>query len=128
METSPNPGDGRRTSRTWRDALIVLTAAVLLVTAVGHMFFIVPAYRRFLEGVNAIPSAPAGLAISASHVGVGLVLLCLATVVVGYWLGRRTRTALGSAVLGVWGLLAAIYLALATWVYFDVARIMERVR
>ncbi len=127
METSPDRADARRVFSTWRDALAVLTAVVIFLIAVGHMFFVVPTYRRLLEGLNVIPSAPAGLAIAASHAGVGLVLLCPATVVVGYWLGRRRRSGLGAAILGVWGLLAAVYLALATWVYLDVARIMQRV-
>ncbi len=115
-----------RPMNSWRNALLPVTAIVVVGTAIGHMFFIVPAYRRLLEGVGAVPSLPARVAIGLSHFGAAAVVLCVAAVGIGWWAGRR-RSGLFSTVLTACALAAAVYLGLAAWVYLAVVQIMERV-
>ena len=92
------------------------------------MFFVVPRYRRLLEGVGVEPSAPAQAAIAASHFG----LLFFGVVFVGigaaFWLERNGRAGVLAKALSVAALVSAVYLALVTFVYLDVARLMERIR
>ncbi len=112
--------------KTWRNALQAVAAILVVVTAIGHMFFVVPTYRRLLESVGVIPSLPARVAIGLSHFGLGAVVLCVAAVAIGWWVDRRRRSGVFLTVLSVCALAAAVYLGLAAWVYFDVARIMQR--
>jgi hypothetical protein len=54
-------------------SLTIAVTCVLAVTAVGEMFFVLPRYRRFVEGIGVEPSLPARLAIAPSRAGLLLV-------------------------------------------------------
>ena len=91
------------------------------------MFFVVPGYRRFLEGLGVAPSLPSRLAIAASRFGLLMFAAVFLGIGAGFWWKWKGRAALLSAVLSVAALLTTLYLALVTWVYWDVARVMERI-
>jgi hypothetical protein len=112
----------------WPDALTRLLTALLLVTAAGQMFLVVPKYRRLLESLNVTPSAPARLAIALSHVGLAWFALGLLALGLARRKDRRGAAGVFATALVVAALLAAGYLALAGWVYWDVARIMGRIQ
>jgi hypothetical protein len=116
------PGPAR-----WRDGLIGTITALLLVTAAGHMFLVVPNYRRLLESLGVAVSLPARLAIATSQLGLLLFALALLGIGVAYWKERHGSAGLLSTVLAVTALLAAVYLGLVGCVYWDVARVMSRI-
>jgi len=112
----------------WPDVLTRLLTALLLVTAAGQMFLVVPKYRRLLEGLNVTPSAPSRLGIALSHVGLAWFALGLLGLGLARWKDRRGATGVFTFALVVAALLAAGYLALAGCVYWDVARVMGRIQ
>ena len=110
----------------WGDGLAVITG-LLLVTAAGQMFLVVPRYRRFLEGIGVEPSLPSRLAIGTSRLGVLLFTVAFLGIGVAYWKQRKGHSGLLTTALSLVGLLATVYLALVTCVYWDVARVMGRI-
>jgi len=103
-------------------------ATLLLLTAAVQMFVVIPRYRRLLEGVGVTPSLPSRVAIGSSRFGLGIVVLVVLAMGVAYWRQRDGRAGRVAAVVSVAALLAALYLALATCVYWDVARVMDRIQ
>lgn len=116
---SPNGG---------RSATILLgaTTVVLLGVSVVQMYVLVPAYRRLLEGIGAVPSVPARAAIGVSHFGLLILVLLVANVGVGSVRELRGRTGAFAVALAVTALLLTIYLCLASAVYLDWAKIAAR--
>lgn len=105
-----------------------LVSTLLMLTAAANMFIVIPRYRRFLEGLGITPSLPSRVAIGSSRFGVGFVAIIVLAIGVAYWRQRDGRAARVATVLSSAALLAAVYLALATCVYWDVAQVMDRMR
>jgi hypothetical protein len=112
----------------WRDRALGATALLLLAIAVGNMWFVVPGYRRMLEGLGVVVSSPARLAIEVSRGGVLFVAVWVTAVAVAYWRERKGATGALSTTLAWCALATAAYLALVVWVYFDMARAMARIQ
>ena len=106
----------------------VLVSTLLVLTAAANMFVVIPRYRRFLEGLGITPSLPSRVAIGSSRFGLGFVAIVVLAIAVAYWRQRDGRAARVATVLSSAALLAAVYLAVATCVYWDVARVMDRIR
>jgi hypothetical protein len=121
-----DPSPGRLAK--WRDRLLGIASVLVLGTAAWHMFFVAPRYRVVFDGVGAVPSAPARLALAASRLG----LVIFAAVVLGggaaWWKERRGKPGLFALALSVVALLSAVYLVLISFLYSDLARVMERIR
>jgi hypothetical protein len=108
--------------------LTTALALVLAVTAIGEMFFVLPRYRRFLEGIGVEPSLPARLAVLVSRAGLLCVAAALGGVVVAVVSERRGRSGVLSAYLVALSLVAAIYIAFTVWAFTDVLRLMDRIQ
>jgi len=126
MTTSSPISDPRQSAR-WRDRLATVTTVLLLISAAGHMFFIVPSYRRLLQNLGVVPSLPSRLAIATSRLGLLLFAVAFLGIGIAYWQQRKDGARIFPAVLSVAGLLSVLYLALVACVYWDVARVMERI-
>ena len=98
-----------------------------LLLAAGQMFFVVPSYRRLLQSLGVVPSLPSRLAIATSTFGLLLFAVVVLGIGISYWQARRDRARLFAGTLSVAALLSVLYLALAACVYWDVARVMERI-
>ena len=109
-----------------RNGVLTVTTALLLVTAAGQMFVVVPSYRRLLESLGVVVSVPARAAIATSQLGLLLFALALSSIGVAYWKEHHGAAGLVPKVLGIVALLSAVYLALVACVYWDVARVMAR--
>ena len=112
----------------WRDPLLGSIAVLLLGTAAGQMFFVVPRYRHVLEGLGVVPSAPARLALAASRLGLGIFAVLVVGSAVAYWKERSAKSGVFAAALSLVALLSAVYLALVSCVYWDLARVMGRIQ
>ena len=125
--SSEGSGIGGRRPAQWANGLGGVITVLLLVTAAGHMFLVVPSYRRFLDGIGVVPSLPSRLAIGTSRLGLLLFTIVVLGIGVAYWKQRRSHAGLLTTALSFAGLLATVYLALVSCVYWDVARVMGHI-
>jgi hypothetical protein len=126
MTTSSPISDPGQPAR-WQDRLATVITVLLLMSAAGHMFFVVPSYRRLLQSLGVVPSLPSRLAIATSRLGLLLFAVAFLGIGIAYWQQRKGRARRFPAVLSIAALLSVLYLALVTCVYWDVARVMERI-
>jgi uncharacterized membrane protein len=122
---SPNAPTGLA---AWHTSLSALATTLLLVVAAEHMYLVVPRYRRVLESAGVVLNAPARVAIGISHFGLFFFVVCLLGIAVAYHADRKGRTGLLPAVLALVAVVTAVYLALVSSVYLDLARLMERLQ
>jgi hypothetical protein len=125
--SSPISEPGRGQSARWRDKLATVITVLLLMSVAGHMFFVVPSYRRLLQSLGVVPSLPSRVAIATSKLGLLLFAVAFLGTGIAYWQQRKDRTRLVPGVLSIAALLSVLYLALVACVYWDVARVMERI-
>lgn len=112
----------------WRNRLVIGTTGLLVFATIAHMYFVVPSYRRLMQGVGAAFSLPARLAISISHFALLIVGAGIVGVAIALRKERQGATGIFGAAVAFIGLLAAAYLALVSSVYADFARLAARLQ
>jgi hypothetical protein len=116
--------NGRRSA----PILLGITTLVLLTASLLQMYLVIPSYRRLLDGAGIVVSLPARAAIGVSHLGLLIFALLLVGLGLAYRSDRHGRPGAFEVALTAAALLAAIYLCLASLVYFDFARTAARIQ
>lgn len=108
----------------WRDAVVAVTAVVLIAVSLLHMHSVVPVYQVMLAHGGATLDALARLPIIVWAWKLPVLVALVVVLAASFWLDKKDSGRRLSAAITLLGLAAAIYVSLIAHVYLEAARVL----